>query len=56
MAEIADDKIEKIGKINQIYLTDYFTFLSYMIEKGEAERAEDEFNETLRRAKSKSRR
>jgi len=53
---MADEKVEKIAQIYQVYLTDYFTFLSYMIEKGEMEEQEDAFQETLRKAKSKNRR
>ena len=53
--EICDEKIEKVGEIYQFYLSDYLQFLSYLIDKGEAERQEDEFQETLRKAKSKGR-
>jgi hypothetical protein len=49
--EICDEKIEKVGEIYQFYLSDYLQFLSYLIDKGEAERQEDEFQETLRKAK-----
>ena len=49
--EIADEKIEKVGEIYQFYLSDYLQFLSYLIDKGEADRKEDEFQETLRKAK-----
>ena len=46
---MADEKIEKIGKVSQIYLTDYLTFLSYMIDKGEADEKEDKYQENLRK-------
>jgi len=36
-----------------MYLTDVFTYLTYLIQKGDADLAEDEFQETLRKAKSK---
>jgi len=38
-----------------MYLSDYFQFLSYLIEKGEMQEQEDQFQETLRKAKSKHR-
>lgn len=49
--EIADEKIEKIGEIYQLYLSDYLQYLSYMIEKNDADREEDAFQEQLRKAK-----
>ena len=48
---MCDEKIEKIGEISGLYLSDYLQFLSYLIDKGEAERQEDEFQENLRKAK-----
>jgi hypothetical protein len=48
--EIADEKIEKVGEIYQFYLSDYLQFLSYLIDKQEAERQEDEFQELRRKA------
>lgn len=53
--EICDEKIEKVREVYQEYLNDYLTFLSYLIDKGEAERQEDEFQE-LRRKATKGRR
>ena len=53
--EIADEKIEKVGEVYQMYLSDYLQFLSYLIDKGEAERLEDEFQDQLRAAKRKNR-
>ena len=32
-------------------MNDYLQFLSYLIDKGEADRLEDEFQENLRKAK-----
>lgn len=34
----------------QYYLADYLQFLSYLIDKGEADRQEDEFQELRRKA------
>lgn len=48
---MADEKIEKIAEINQQYLNDTLTFLSYLITKQEAEEEEDKFQENLRKAK-----
>lgn len=51
MYEISDEKAGQIATVYQLYLNDYLTFLSYLIEKQEAERAEDEFQENLRKMK-----
>lgn len=48
---MCDEKIEKIGEIYQLYLSDYLQYLSFMIEKSEIEREEDKFQENLRKAK-----
>lgn len=48
--QIADEKIEKVGEVTQIYLTDFLQFLSYLIEKTIAEEAEDRFQELRRKA------
>ena len=48
--EVCDEKIEKVGEVYQYYLADYLQFLSYLIDKGEADRAEDEFQELRRKA------
>lgn len=53
---MADEKIEKVAEIKQEYLTDTFLLLTYLIQKGEMEEEEDQFQETLRKAKSKTRR
>lgn len=34
-----------------MYLSDFFLFLTYLIQKGEMEDEEDQFQETLRKAK-----
>ena len=49
--EISDEKIEKIGKIYQLYLNDYLQYISYMVEKSEVDREEDSFQQQLRDAK-----
>lgn len=51
--EICDEKIEKVGEVYQHYLADYLQFLSYLIDKGEAQKAQDEFEEQLRKAKKR---
>ena len=56
MYEVCNEKADKIGEIYQMYLNDYLQYLSYLIDKAEVDRAEDEFQETIRRAKSKGRR
>ena len=51
MYEISDEKIEKVREVYQLYLNDYLTFLSYLIDKQEAEREEDKFQDQLRKMK-----
>lgn len=48
---MADSQITQIAEINQMYLTDVFTYLTYLIQKGDMEQTEDEFQENLRKAK-----
>lgn len=48
--EVANEKIEKVGEIYQLYLSDYLQYLSYLIDKGEAERVEDAWQEARRKA------
>lgn len=48
--EICDEKIEKIGEVNQIYLNDFLQYLSYMYEKQEVEEIEDKFQDARRRS------
>ena len=38
-------------RLKQMYLTDFFVWFSFMIEKGEADDEEDKFQEQLRKAK-----
>ena len=49
--EIADEKIEKVAEIYQMYLADYFQFLSYMIEKAEMDEKENAYQDMIRKAK-----
>lgn len=49
--EVADEKIDKIGEIYQIHINDFLQYMSYMVDKFEAERQEDEFQEMRRKAK-----
>lgn len=49
--ELADSKIEKIAEVQQTYLTDFLTLLTYLIQKGESDEEEDRFQEQLRKAK-----
>ena len=48
---MCDSKIEKVKEIYQEYLTDYLQFLSYLIDKGEAEEAQEKFDEERRKAR-----
>ena len=47
---MADEKIEKITGIYQIYLTTFLNFVSYSIDKSEAEEAQYKFDEQRRKA------
>ena len=49
--EISDEKAGQIATVYQLYLNDYLTFLSYLIDKQEAEREEDKFQDQLRKLK-----
>ena len=42
----------EVAEIYQMYLADYFQFLSYRIEKYEAEEKEDAYQDMIRKAKS----
>lgn len=48
--ELADEKIEKVAEVQQQYLTDTFTFLTYLIKKGQMEEVEDKWQEARRKA------
>jgi hypothetical protein len=47
---MANEEITKVAQINQIYLTDFLEFLTYLIQKGEADEEEDKFQERRRKA------
>ena len=49
---MANEQITQIAKINQIYVTDFLTYLTYLIQKAEADQQEYEFQEMLRKAQS----
>ena len=51
MYEMADNSITKVAQIKQEYLTDAFTFLTYLIKKGEMEEKEEAYQDMLRKAK-----
>ena len=51
--EMADEKIEKIAQVAQIYLTTFLNYLAYSIDKGEAEHAQYKFDEQRRKMESK---
>ena len=48
---MAGEKIEKVAQINQEYLNDTFTFLTYLTQKGEMEDEEEKFIEMMNKAK-----
>lgn len=49
--EAAGENPLEAVKIKQMYLTDFMVWLSYMIEKGEAEEEDEKFLDNLRKAK-----
>lgn len=49
--EAAGEDPLKAIEIKQMYLTDFMVWLSYMIEKGEAEEEEEKFQDNLRKAR-----
>lgn len=49
--EICDEKIEKVGEVYQIYLSDFLQYMTYLIDKQQAEDEEDKYQEVLRKAK-----
>ncbi len=48
---MADKKPSEIARINQEYITDFFTLLTFIIQEGEAEQEEEKFQQQLRDAK-----
>lgn len=53
MFELADEKIGKVAEVEQTYLTDALVFVTYLIDKGEAQDAEDEFVRNIEKAKKR---
>ena len=47
---MADNSLTKVAQVKQEYLTDFLTFLTYLIKKGEMEEVEDKWQETRRKA------
>lgn len=48
---MAHESLVEVDRIKQTYVTDFLTLLSFLIDKGEMERQEDDFQEQLRKAK-----
>lgn len=48
---MANSDITKIAEINQIYLVDFLTFLTYQIKKQSVDEQEESFQQKLRDAK-----
>lgn len=48
---MADSDITKVFKINETYLMDFLTFLTFQIKKQEVEEIDDKFQDQLRKAK-----
>ena len=51
--EICDEKIEKVGEVYQIYLSDFLQYMTYLIDKQQAEDEEERFQQNLRNAKKR---
>ena len=50
---VADEKIEKVATIYQLYLADYLQFVTFKIDKAHADEDQDKFEEMLRKTKSR---
>lgn len=48
---MANSDITKIAEINQIYLVDFLTFLTFQIKKQSVDEIEEKFQQNLRDAK-----
>ena len=46
-----NDEIEKMEKVSQIYIVDFFQFVQYQIDKGRAEKAQREYEDKLHKFK-----
>jgi hypothetical protein len=49
---MCNEEITKIGEVYQIYLVDFLQYLSWSIDRQEAEKEQDKFEEQLRKAKN----
>ena len=49
--QAADEKVEKVGEIYQLYLSDFLQWMTYMNDKAEADKAEWDFHEQREKAK-----
>ena len=49
--DIAEEKVTQIGEIYQLYLSDFLQYLTYMSEKADMDRKEDEFQQKIRASK-----
>lgn len=49
--QMCNEEITKIGEIYQIYLADFLQYLSWSIEKQDAEREQEKYEEQLRKSK-----
>ena len=45
---MADEKIEKIAEIYQVYLVDALQLISYMTERSNVDKEEDKFQEMIK--------
>ena len=51
--DLAQEEITQVEKVNSQYLTDVFFYLTYLIDKSEADEKEDQFKEQQRKLKSR---
>lgn len=49
--QAADEKVEKVAEIYQLYLSDFLQWMVYMNDKAEADKAEWDFHEQREKAK-----
>lgn len=54
--ELANEEIEKVGKVSQMYLTTVLQYISYLTDKSIAEELEDEFQDRIRQQKQQAKR
>ena len=50
---MAEAKIEEIERLSRWYVLDFLQLLSYQIDKADVDKIEDEYQENIRKAKSK---